>query len=190
MHAACSPHPRIGEVNVTANIRVQKFFLRPASKRGSMQKVVKSLMIANMIGAFNASGWTQDLDTGKLEFLSNCAPCHGPDAKGNGPDSVKLQTKPADLTTLAKKNNGVFPLSTVYATIDGRNVTETHGIRDMPIWGCRHTPSPIPPTNSSKSKVYKPDPYESHLDLSCDSEDIIANRVLSVIEYLRRIQEK
>jgi hypothetical protein len=32
--------------------------------------------------------------------------------------------------------------------------------------------------------------YESHLDLSCDPEDVIANRILSVIEYLRGIQEK
>jgi mono/diheme cytochrome c family protein len=89
-----------------------------------MQNAVKLLLIANVIIAFNASGWAEDLDTGKTEFLSNCAPCHGPDAKGNGPVGVKIQTKPADLTTIAKKNNGVFPLSAVYSTIDGRNVTE------------------------------------------------------------------
>jgi hypothetical protein len=57
--------------------------------------------------------------------------------------------------------------------------------------GCRHTPSPISPTKTVKRKVYKqPDRYESHLDLSCDPEDIIGNRILSVVEYLRRIQEK
>ena len=109
-----------------------------------------------------------------------------------GPLSAnKLKTKPADLTALAKKNNGVFPVSAVYEAIDGRNAIESHGAREMPIWGCRHTPSPVSPTKTSKRKVYRaPDPFESHLDLSCDSEDIIGNRILSVIEYLRRIQEK
>ena len=38
--------------------------------------------------------------------------------------------------------------------------------------------------------VYKPDPYESHLDLACDPEDSIGNSILFVIEYLRRIQER
>jgi hypothetical protein len=84
----------------------------------------------------------------------------------------------------------VFPLSAVYEAIDGRNAVESHGTREMPIWGCRHTPSPISPAKTSKRKVYKLDRYESHLDLACDPEDIIANRILSVIEYLRRIQEK
>ena len=36
----------------------------------------------------------------------------------------------------------------------------------------------------------QPDRYESHLDLSCDPEDVIGNRILSVVGYLRRIQEK
>jgi hypothetical protein len=35
------------------------------------------------------------------------------------------QTKPTDLTTFAKKNNGVFPLSAVYEAVDGRNASET-----------------------------------------------------------------
>ena len=64
-----------------------------------------------------------------------------------------------------------------------------HGDREMPIWGCRSTPSPISPGKGAGPKVYKPDPYESHLDLACDPEDVIANRILSVIEYLRLIQE-
>ena len=114
-----------------------------------------------------------------------------PMERGKVPLSSKLKTKPADLTTFAKKNNGVFPVGAVYEAIDGRNTTESHGAREMPIWGCRHTPSPISPTKTVKPKVYKQrDRYESHLDLSCDPEDVIANRILSVIQYLRRIQEK
>jgi hypothetical protein len=103
--------------------------------------------------------------------------------------SAKLRTTPADLTKLAKRNNGVFPMSTVYQSVDGRNMTAGHDIREMPIWGCRHTPSPIPPKGRSK-QIASQRNYESHLDLSCDQEDIIANRILSVVEYLRRIQKK
>jgi hypothetical protein len=151
----------------------------------------KWLMVASVIIGLNAYGWTEDLDAGKAEYLSSCAACHGADAKGNGPLSSKLKAKPADLTTFAKKNNGVFPVSAVYEAIDGRNAIETHDAREMPIWGCRHTPSPVSPTKKPKRKVYRaPDPYESHLDLSCDPEDVIGNRILSVIDYLRRIQEK
>jgi mono/diheme cytochrome c family protein len=157
-----------------------------------MQKpAAKWLMVASVIIALNASGRAEDLDAGKAEYLSSCATCHGADGKGEGPLSSKLKTKPADLTTFAKKNNGVFPVGAVYEAIDGRNTIESHGAREMPIWGCRHTPSPISPSKTVKPKVYKQrDRYESHLDLSCDAEDVIGNRILSVIEYLRRIQEK
>jgi hypothetical protein len=156
-----------------------------------MQTAVKSLMVASVIIGFNASGWAQDIDAGKVQYLSSCAPCHGNDGKGNGPVSSKLRAKPADLTIFAKKNNGVFPVSAIYEAIDGRNAVASHQAREMPIWGCRRTPPPISPTKTRKSKTYRtPDPYESHLDLSCDPEDVIANRILSVIEYLRRIQEK
>ena len=72
-----------------------------------------------MIIGLNASGWAQDLDASRAEYLSNCAACHGSDGKGNGPLSSKLRAKPADLTTFAKRNNGVFPLSAVYEVIDG-----------------------------------------------------------------------
>jgi hypothetical protein len=138
----------------------------------------------------NSSGWAQDLDASWAEYLSSCAPCHGTDGKGDGPPSSKLRAKPADLTVFAKKNNGVFPMSAVYEAIDGRHAIESHSAREMPIWGCRHTPSPISPAKTRKPRIYKtPDPYESHLNLSCDPEDVIANRILSVIQYLRRIQE-
>jgi hypothetical protein len=155
-----------------------------------MQKAaLKWTMIASVIIGLSVFGWAQDIDAGKAEYLSSCATCHGNDGKGNGPLSSKLSAKPADLTTFTKNNNGIFPLSAVYEAIDGRKAIESHSTREMPIWGCRHTPSPISPAKT-KRKVYKLDHYESHLDLSCDPEDVIANRILSVIEYLRRIQEK
>jgi cytochrome c len=155
-----------------------------------MQKAA-ALMVAGVMIGLTASGRADDVDAGKAEYLTSCAPCHGADGKGTGPLSSRLKTKPGDLTTFAKKNNGVFPLSAVYEAIDGRNATGSHDSREMAIWGCRHTSSPISPTKTVKRRVYKqPDRYESHLDLSCDPEDVIGNRILSVVEYLRRIQEK
>ena len=151
----------------------------------------KWLIVAGVMIGSTASGWAEEVDAGKAEYLSSCAPCHGADGKGTGPRSSKLRTKPADLTTFAKKNNGVFPLSAVYEAVDGRNATGSHDNREMPIWGCRRTSSPISPTKTVKRKVHKElDRYELHLDLSCDPEDVIGNRILSVVEYLRRIQEK
>jgi len=92
-----------------------------------MQKAaVKWLMVANVIIGLNASGWTQDSDASRAEYLSSCAPCHGTDGKGDGPRSSKLRAKPADLTIFAKKNNGVFPVSAIYEAIDGRHAIESH----------------------------------------------------------------
>ena len=154
-----------------------------------MPNAMKSLLIVGAGIAVNLPGWAQDLNAPKAEYLSHCAACHGDGGKGDGPVGEKLATKPADLTVLSRKNKGVFPVSAVYAAIDGRNVSGPHGDREMPIWGCRSTPSPISPGKGAGPKASKPDPYESHLDLACDQEDVIANRILSVIEYLRRIQE-
>jgi mono/diheme cytochrome c family protein len=44
-------------------------------------------------------------------FRINCSMCHGPQAKGNGPVSIYLQNKPADLTSLpvqALSDGGIF----------------------------------------------------------------------------------
>ncbi len=92
----------------------------------------------------------------------------------------KLKTAPADLTTLAKKNNGVFPLNAVYETIDGRKAVKAHGTRDMPVWGYRYTPRA-----SAASK-----PTEPYVDLSYDPENEVRNRILAVVDYLNRIQDK
>jgi Cytochrome c len=155
-----------------------------------MQKSMNWLMIASLMMWLNASVSAEELDLGKAEYLSNCANCHGGDGKGKGPFSGRLKRPAPDLTTLAKKNNGVFPVTSAYRNIDGRNIVESHDIREMPIWGCRHSPPAAPGNRTLNQKKFNPSTYESHLDLACDSEDVVGNRILSVVEYLRRIQEK
>lgn len=68
-------------------------------------------------------------------FLSYCASCHGRDGSGSGPVSPALKARATDLTTLAKRNNGVFPAERVKATIRGDLLVVAHGSKDMPVWG-------------------------------------------------------
>jgi mono/diheme cytochrome c family protein len=80
----------------------------------------KWLMIGGLVIGLNAPSWTEESDLDKAEYLSSCANCHGEDGKGKGPFSETLKTPPPDLTTLAKKNNGVFPVISIYRNIDRR----------------------------------------------------------------------
>jgi mono/diheme cytochrome c family protein len=68
-------------------------------------------------------------------YLQYCSSCHGSDATGKGLVSRDLKIKVPDLTGLAKKNKGVYPLDAVMATIDGRRAVRGHGDRKMPVWG-------------------------------------------------------
>jgi mono/diheme cytochrome c family protein len=97
--------------------------------------VIKSLTIAAVIIGLTASAWSQEINAGKTSYLSSCAPCHGADAKGNGFLSAVLTTPPGDLTTLTRRNGGVFPIAAVTEIIEGRTLIAAHGTRDMPIWG-------------------------------------------------------
>jgi len=74
---------------------------------------------------------------GKGSFERYCASCHGTDAKGDGPLANLITPKPADLTLLAKRNNGNFPAQHIAQIIDGREEIAAHGPRDMPVWGQR-----------------------------------------------------
>lgn len=72
---------------------------------------------------------------GSAVFLTNCASCHGPNAKGDGPAAKAMQPKPPDLTRIAQRHGGAFPEDTVFRTIDGRNPKAGHGGQGMPVWG-------------------------------------------------------
>jgi hypothetical protein len=40
-----------------------------------------------------------------------------------------------DLTTIAARNDGEFPVDKVHQIIDGRYESPAHGTREMPVWG-------------------------------------------------------
>ena len=151
--------------------------------------VLESLVVATSIIGFSVQSWAQQPlsqaqppDIGKIEYQSSCASCHGVDGKGNGPVADALKRKPADLTMIAKANNGVFPFGRIYEIIDGRlEEVISHGARDMPVWGFRYSPPPTPGFSPLA-------PY--FLDPLYDREPIIRSRILAVIDYVYRIQEK
>jgi hypothetical protein len=137
---------------------------------------IKWLIIYIIIG-FNGCASAQTVDSGKTEFQSSCASCHGIDAKGNGPLGKDLKIQPTDLTVLSKNNGGVFPLDYVYKVIDGRKEISGHGSREMPVWGYRFGPLP----KFANDYILSP---------SLSPERIVEMRILAVIDYLNRIQAK
>jgi mono/diheme cytochrome c family protein len=66
-----------------------------------------------------------------------CATCHGREARGDGPAAPALRTPPPDLTKIAARHGGVFPVKIVELTILGDQdaAMPAHGTRDMPMWG-------------------------------------------------------
>ena len=69
-------------------------------------------------------------------YKTYCASCHGEDAKGHGPMAVWLKVPPSDLTRIAARNDGKFPLERVDRIISGEDaLPRGHGTRAMPIWG-------------------------------------------------------
>lgn len=138
-------------------------------------KIMITLIGAVLIGGMG-SAYAQEkkFDFGKREYDSNCASCHGLKGKGDGPYKPFLTKSPTDLTTLSKRNAGVYPFSSVYAIIDGRHDVAAHGPRDMPVWGLDY---------SLKSA-------ESYVDVPYSPEAYVRTRVLALTEYIARLQAK
>lgn len=113
-------------------------------------------------------------DFGKQQYDSRCAVCHGSKGKGDGPYASMLVTPVADLTTLTKRNNGVFPFQRVYEVIDGRQALKAHGTRDMPIWG----------------RDINLESWKTDFDVPSDPEVYSRTRILAMVEYIDRLQEK
>ena len=70
---------------------------------------------------------------GERLFALHCAACHGLDARGTGSIGAALAENPADLTTLAQRNGGRFPVMQAVSKIDGRTEVAAHGDA-MPVY--------------------------------------------------------
>lgn len=112
-------------------------------------------------------------DLGRTEFEANCASCHGKDGKGGGPLAELLRKSPPDLTQLARRNGGVLPMGRLYDSITGETVA-AHGSRDMPVWG----------------REYRERAANYYMELPYDPEAYTRARVLLLLEYISRLQQK
>ena len=136
-------------------------------------RIAIALMTAGAL-YISGSSYAQKVDFGKSEYDSACAACHGKLGKGDGPYGGVVYTPIPDLTTLAKKNNGVFPFQWIYEIIDGRQTVKGHGPKDMPIWGGR----------------YLAIAGEHYFDVPYDPEAVVRTRILALAEYINRLQIK
>jgi mono/diheme cytochrome c family protein len=57
--------------------------------------------------------------SGRGDYLTLCASCHGADGTGGGPAAAGLGKAPADLTRIAARNGGTFDYAAVMSRIDG-----------------------------------------------------------------------
>lgn len=112
------------------------------------------------------------MDLGKREFDHKCAVCHGLDGKGGGPYAEQLKRGLPDLTTMARRNGGVFPVSGTYDTIEGAG--KGHGTRAMPVWGVDYT---IQAAEALPEMPYNQAVY-------------VRTRIMALLEYLNQLQVK
>ena len=68
-------------------------------------------------------------------YTAYCTVCHGKDGKGGGPMAKSLKVAPLDLTRIAIRNRGTFPMVRMQRIISGEEpLTAGHGTREMPVW--------------------------------------------------------
>ncbi|QFT92379.1 Cytochrome c [Roseovarius sp. THAF9] len=108
-------------------------------------------------------------EDGQAIFARNCAVCHGGDGTGTGPMAARLATRPADLTKIASRRGGVWPMLEVMSIIDGYT-KRTEPREDMPVIS-ELTEGPKVDFDSGNGLV-RPTPA----------------RLIAVAEYLERIQ--
>jgi len=113
----------------------------------------------------HAPSSNSDPASGVEMYRTYCAVCHGLDGKGNGPAASVFNTRPADLTTLAKKHGGKFPGAEVATEL--KSVYQApHGSQEMPIWG------------------------ESFSEISPKGEAIGTLRIANIVKYIASLQVK
>lgn len=98
-----------------------------------------AILVADTVTGLEPAGegaeLQESLGRGWQSYQRYCQNCHGEEGQGDGRISDWLTVKPADLTQLSERNDGVFPEERVIEAIDGRREVALHGARDMPIWG-------------------------------------------------------
>jgi mono/diheme cytochrome c family protein len=139
-----------------------------------MEEVMRQVISAFILGIAFLPVSASAQSVGEAEYMNSCAACHGPKGLGGGSLAGFLTGSLPDLTQLAAGNEGVFPVTKVYATIDGTMTSGAHGTREMPIWGNRY--------RIRGAEVANP-------DFQAEEAEVFARfRILALTEYLASIQ--
>ena len=99
-----------------------------------MRRSLKSVGLA--VGLFvlsNTAGLAEE-QMGQGVFTQYCATCHGVSGAGDGPLTEMITAKVPDLTKIAARNDGEFPMLKVIHIVDGRTGLRGHG-GTMPTYG-------------------------------------------------------
>ena len=125
------------------------------------------------VGMFGISAAQQPADFGKHEYDSKCSACHGETGEGNGIEVFVLESRPANLSALSKKNNGTFPFVQTYQALDGRYLKAYSLHQSMPAWG----------------NIYMMSAVDQEL-APHDAEAYVRDRVLALVEHVYGLQSK
>ena len=107
------------------------------------------------------------LASGRLDFVRYCSPCHGEDARGDGPLAARLEPPPKDLRLIAQRNGGNFPLDDLRAFVDGRTAVVAHNERVMPRWG---------------------EMFDGHNEEGLDPNKVVNRRIDRILRYVWTLQ--
>ncbi len=129
-------------------------------------------MLACAVSGRAHAGPLEDLAnyTGVELYQEHCASCHGEQGHGDGPVALSLKVGVPDLTGIAARQGGAFPVDRVRSVIDGRIPLAPHGTRNMPVWGWAFRASS---TSSDPQAEYR-------------TQALIG----LLVDYLRSIQQK
>lgn len=108
---------------------------------------------------------------GRDVYAEHCTACHGTSARGDGPLSGDVGVPVPDLTLIAERNGGVFPMTQVMTTIDGYTRRTRGGSLVMPEFGIDLQSGPL--------VLY---------DSGDGSSTPTPARLVAIAEYLRTIQ--
>jgi mono/diheme cytochrome c family protein len=109
---------------------------------------------------------TLEQPSGERVFATHCASCHGTMGEGDGPVAPAISVAVPNLRALNQRYGGAFPADEVARYIDGRDLPDAHGERQMPVWG---------------------DVFEATENIVSGAE-APATRIAALLEHLRAIQ--
>ena len=135
-----------------------------------MTRLATALLLA--LSALALSVQPAAAQSGKQDYATYCAQCHGDDGKGNGPSVriIPMNPPPPNITLLAKNNGGKFPFGEVVDIIDGRKTVPSHERIQMPFLGT---------TLQQPSKEFTP-----------ESDTAVKRRIEAMARYVESLQQK